>query len=82
MFCGLTHAFHALSTGNLEAAVEYHPLVFLAYGLAVFYFALNLLQATGWKYSKPIPGFGTSTLKIVFVFFTVVWVFRILSAQL
>ena len=80
MFCGLTHAFHALSLGNLEAAIKYHPLVLPAYGLVVLYFALSCLSVFGWKYPRSIPVFGTSALKISFVVFTFFWVFRIMNA--
>lgn len=82
MFCGLTHAFHAISLGNFDEAITYHPLAFLAYGLVVFYFALSCLSIFDLKYPKFIPDFENSTMmKATFVVFTLFWILRIVNAS-
>lgn len=77
MFCGLTHAFHATSLGRFVEAAAYHPLVFPAYGLVVFHFAIGCLRLSGWEYPRFIPRLETSTMvKITFAVFTLFWMVR------
>jgi len=49
MTCGLTRAFHAISLGNLRAALAYHPLSLFLYGLTAFHFLVACLRLLGWR---------------------------------
>lgn len=74
MFCGLTHAFHALLLGQWVEAVSYHPLVYLAFGLVLLHFIIASLRAAGWKHARLLPGFHSSSMMTVtFLFFSITW---------
>jgi Protein of unknown function (DUF2752) len=78
MFCGLTHAFHAISLGHFSEAIRYHPLAFPAYGLVVFHFVLACLRAFGWKHPRLLPALAFQTMLTgTFTVFTFVWILRI-----
>jgi len=49
MTCGLTRAFHAISLGDLRAALAYHPLSPLLYGLTAFHLLVACLRLLGWR---------------------------------
>lgn len=73
MFCGLTHAFHALSLGQVESALSFHPLVFPALALVVVLFLFNTARVI-WPKNLPWLGdFQTAVFKYYFVGFTVFW---------
>jgi hypothetical protein len=78
MFCGLTHAFHAISLGHFSEAISYHPMAFPAYGLVVFHFVLACLRAFGWKHPRLLPALTFQTMLTgTFMVFTFVWILRI-----
>jgi hypothetical protein len=78
MFCGLTHAFHAISLGHFAEALTYHPLAFPAYGLAVFHFLLACLRALGGKHPRLLPALTfQAMITATFVFFSFVWIVRL-----
>ena len=75
MFCGLTHAFHAISLGQFQAALDFHPLAFLAYGLVVLHMLLFLALALDRRERIPRWKVKPNTLLLAtFAFFTLVWV--------
>jgi hypothetical protein len=77
MFCGLTHAFHAISLGHFAEALTYHPLAFPAYGLVVFHFLLACLRALGGKPPRLLPTLTVQAMfTATFVFFSFVWIVR------
>lgn len=82
MFCGLTHAFHEISLGNFDEALDYHPLAFLAYGAVVFFLLYCLLKATFWKRLKSLPQFEGFLLMCLFAVFTLFWIYRLVTGQL
>ncbi len=78
MFCGLTHAFHALSHGLLTEALRFHPLVLPAYGLVVFHFILACVRLLGWKHTRLLPALTPmGMLAGTFTVFTLVWILRL-----
>ncbi len=78
MFCGLTHAFHALSQGQVTTALHFHPLVMPAYGLVVFHFILACLRLLGWKHTRLLPALTPMRmLAVTFAVFTLVWIVRL-----
>jgi hypothetical protein len=80
MFCGLTHAFHALSMGHFAEAMDYHPLVFPAYGLVVFHFIMACLRALGWKHARLLPALSSSRMLYgTFAFFSLIWILRLVN---
>ena len=46
---GLTRGFHALSLGQVRAALAYHPLSPLLYGMTFFHLLLACLRFLGWR---------------------------------
>ena len=79
MFCGLTHAFHAISTGQFRETFAYHPLGFLAYALVLFHFITALLRVIGWHFPRLFPRLSVFSMMITtFVLFTLVWITRLL----
>ena len=80
---GLTRGFHAISLGQVRAALAYHPLSLLLYGLAIFHLLVACLRFLGWKSCLlRIPNlvkvmlWGTIGLLIVF------WIPRVLDTLL
>lgn len=76
MFCGLTHAFHAIMLGDFRAALDFHPLAFVAFGLVVISILLFMLLAL--DRNKRIPRWKVkpnTLLLAIFAFFTLVWIF-------
>jgi len=49
MTCGLTRAFHAISLGDLRAALAFHPLSLFLYGLAISHLLVACLRLLGWR---------------------------------
>ena len=76
MFCGLTHAFHAISMGDFQAALNFHPLAFVAYGLVILHMLLFLMLALDRHERIPRWKVKPNTLLLAtFAFFTLVWIF-------
>lgn len=46
---GLTRAFHAMSLGQFGAALAYHPLSLLLYGVTILHLLVACLRLLGWK---------------------------------
>lgn len=83
MFCGLTHSFHAISLGNFQQALAYHPLGFLAYVLVLFHLVIAVLRLAGWRHPRLLPRFKIMTMmNLTFVSFTLVWLFRLATGSL
>jgi hypothetical protein len=82
MFCGLTHAFHAISLGNLEMAENFHPLAFFALGLVIFLFVFSVLKFIFWEAFQSKVSIEGTLLKGAFVIFTVFWIYRLISGTL
>jgi hypothetical protein len=83
MFCGLTHALHALLLGHWIEAVSYHPLVYLAFALIVLHFIFACLRAAGWKHPRLFPVFdSTRMMTVTFVVFSLSWMMRFFIAGL
>lgn len=82
MFCGLTHAFHEISVGHFDKAIEYHPLAFLAFGVVVFFFLFTLLKGIFWKRLGSLPQFEGFLLLCLFGVFTLFWGYRLVTGQL
>ncbi len=80
---GLTRGFHAISLGQVRAALAYHPLSLLLYAVAIFHLLLACLRLLGWKSRLlRIPDrvqvmlWGTIGLLVVF------WIPRVLATLL
>lgn len=83
MFCGLTHAFHAISVGQFQEALGYHPLAFVAYGLVVFHFVIACVRALDKRSILPRLPLSMQTMLIgTFGVFTFVWVFDLVHGLL
>jgi hypothetical protein len=74
MFCGLTHAFHAISVGHFQDALDSHPLAFVAYGLVILHFIIFSLRALDRQSSIPRLPINIKKMSVsTFWFFTLVW---------
>lgn len=82
MFCGLTHAFHEISLGHFSEALDYHPLAFLAYGVAIFFFLFTPLKGIFWKRLRSLPQFEGKLLLGLFAVFTLFWLYRLVTGRL
>lgn len=82
MFCGLTNAFHAISLGHLEEAINFHPLVFFALGLVIFLLVFSVLRLIFWKAFQSKVSVEGTLLKAAFVIFTVFWIYRLIAGTL
>jgi len=77
MFCGLTRAFHAISLGYFQEAINFHPLAPLAYLLVIFHLILAGMRLFGL--TLPRTALSVSPLKMfyaTFAFFTAFWIVR------
>ena len=78
MFCGLTHAFHAISLGNFSQAVALHPLSLFAYGLVIFHFATATARVLGLKFRRIFPKLSILNMMwLTFSLFTLVWLVKL-----
>ncbi len=68
MFCGLSHAFHAINNGNFQDAVGFHPLAFVAYGVVVILTIFSLFRIFLWDKLGKFHGIRKD-IKIYFYFF-------------
>lgn len=82
MFCGLTHAFHAISTGNFEDVVNFHPLAIIAYGVVIFLTIFSISRLIFWDKLKKYHGIEEKILTSAFILFTIVWLYRIISGDI
>jgi len=77
MFCGLTRAFHAISNGHIQVAINFHPLAPLAYLLVLFHLVLAGLRSFG--IALPRTQLRVSPMQMfyaTFAFFTAFWIIR------
>lgn len=80
---GLTRAFHAISLGQLRAALAYHPLSVLLYGVTIFHLLVACLRLLGWRFRllripDPVHVMLWGTFGLLFVF----WILRVLATLL
>lgn len=80
---GLTRGFHAISQGQVRAALAYHPLSPLLYGVAIFHLLVACLRLLGWKsrllrIPNPVQVMLWGTIGLLFV----VWIPRVLATVL
>jgi hypothetical protein len=82
MFCGLSHAFHAISLGNFDGAITFHPLAFVAYGVVLFLLFFSLIRIVLWKNLRIPKRLEEIIVKTIFAFFTLFWLYRLVSGSL
>jgi hypothetical protein len=80
---GLTRGFHAISLGQVRAALAYHPLSLLLYGVAIFHLLVACLRLMGWKsrllrIPNPVPVMLWGTIGLLIVF----WIPRVFATLL
>jgi hypothetical protein len=80
---GLTRGFHAISLGQVRAALAYHPLSPLLYGMTLFHLLVACLRLLGWRsrllrIPNPVQAMLWGTIGLLFVF----WVPRVLGSLL
>ena len=76
---GLTRAFHAISLGQVRAALAYHPLSLLLYGMTILHLFVACFRLLGWRsrllrIPDPVRVMVWGTIGLLFVF----WVPRVL----
>jgi len=81
MFCGLSHAFHAISKGHFQDALGFHPLAFIAYGVALFLTIFSISRLIFWDKLKKYQGIEEKIFTSAFILFTIVWLYRIISGD-
>ena len=80
---GLTRGFHAISLGQVRAALAYHPLSLFLYVATVFHLLVACLRLLGWKWrllriSNPVQAMLWGTIGLLFVF----WIPRVVAIVL
>ena len=80
---GLTRGFHAISLGQVRAALAYHPLSLLLYGVTIFHLLVACLRLFGWKarlvrIPDPVQAMLWGTIGLLTLF----WIPRVLSVLL
>ena len=80
---GLTRGFHAISLGQVRAALAYHPLSPLLYGMTIFHLLLACLRLLGWRsrllqIPNSVQVMLWGTIGLLFVF----WIPRVLGSLL
>lgn len=80
---GLTRAFHAISLGQFGAALAYHPLSLLLYGVTILHLLVACLRLLGWKtrlfgIPNPVRAMMWATIGLLFLF----WIPRVLGVLL
>lgn len=83
MFCGLTHAFHAIAIGHVQDALRYHPLSLVAFGLVILHLIMacvRLLDGENKLHRTKLTPLQMTWA--TFGLFTLVWVGRLLMGTL
>ena len=80
---GLTRGFHAISLGQVRAALAYHPLSLLLYGVVIFHLLVACLRLLGWKsrllrVPNPVRVMLWGTIGLLIVF----WIPRVVATLL
>ncbi|MFN2218082.1 MAG: DUF2752 domain-containing protein [Anaerolineae bacterium] len=80
---GLTRGFHAVSLGQLDTALAYHPLSPFLYGIVIAHLLLACLRLVGWRarlipISNRVQVMVWGTIGLLFVF----WIPRVLAMVL
>ena len=80
---GLTRGFHAISLGQVRAALAYHPLSPLLYGMTIFHLLLACLRLLGWRprllrMPNPVRAMLWGTIGLLFLF----WIPRVFASLL
>lgn len=79
MFCGLTHAFHAIAIGHVQEALEYHPLALVAFGLVILHLVFACARLVdGENRLHRIKVTPLQMTWATFGLFTLVWFGRLL----
>ena len=71
--CGLSRAALELFCGNINRAVEYHPLIFVTFGLLAFFIAAAVLNINILKFK-----YADNLLFLIFLIYLSVYIVRII----